>query len=94
MDEKIRNIISNKLDEIFEKNDEITKIIGRLKHIWGGGSLDPKSLTYGVLIGRLYNSFYYQHRRILGRDPTENEFAEFLDMIKLKQKDFLLKLGF
>ena len=63
MNDKIRVIISDKLDEIFAKNDEITKIISSLN------SLDSKSLSYGILIGRLYNSFYYQHRRILGRNP-------------------------
>jgi hypothetical protein len=88
VNDKIRGIISDKLDEIFAKNDEITKITSSLN------SLDSKSLSYGILIGRLYNSFYYQHRRILGRNPTTNEFLEFLDMIKLKQKDFLEKLGF
>tara|TARA_B100000029_G_scaffold469619_1_gene507635 strand:- start:3035 stop:3301 length:267 start_codon:yes stop_codon:yes gene_type:complete len=88
MNERIRRIISDKIDEIFEKNDEITKIIDLLN------SLDSKSLTYGLLIGRLYNSFYYQHRRILERDPTKDEFAEFLDMIKSNQNNFLQKLGF
>jgi len=63
MNDKIRGIISDKLDEIFAKNDEITKITSSLN------SLDSKSLSYGILIGRLYNSFYYQHRRILGRNP-------------------------
>ena len=88
MNDKIRVIISDKLDEIFAKNDEITKIISSLN------SLDSKSLSYGILIGRLYNSFYYQHRRILGRNPETNEFLECHDMIKLKQIDFLEKLGF
>jgi len=88
MDEKIRKVISNKLDEIFAKNDEIIKIISSLD------SFDSQSLSYGILIGRLYNSFYYQHRRILHRDPTTNEFLEFLNLIKSNQKNFQKKLGF
>ena len=36
----------------------------------------------GIVVGRIYNSFYYQTRRILGREPTDVEFQEFLDMIK------------
>ena len=76
MDEKIRKIISNKLDEIFTKNDEITKIISSID------SLDAQSLRYGIIIGRLYNSFYYQHRRILERNPSSEEFNEFIDFIK------------
>ena len=86
MDEKIRKIISNKLDEIFTKNDEITKIISSID------SLDAQSLRYGIIIGRLYNSFYYQHRRVLGRAPTKDEFLEFLDFVKSNQKTFQKKL--
>ena len=88
MDEKIRNIISDKLDEIFVKNDEISKIISSMD------SLDSKSLSYGIMMGRLYNSFYYQHRRILRRDPTTDEFLEFLEFVKSNQKNFQGKLGF
>jgi hypothetical protein len=36
----------------------------------------------GIIIGRVYNSFYYQHRRILGRDPNDNEFYDFLELLK------------
>ena len=88
MDEKIRNIISDKLDEIFVKNDEIIKIISSID------SLDSQSLSYGILIGRLYNSFYYQHRRVLDRNPTTDEFLEFVDLIKSNQKNLQEKLGF
>ena len=88
MDEKILKILHDKLDEIFAKNDEIIKIISSID------SLDSQSLSYGILIGRLYNSFYYQHRRILGRDPTTDEFLEFLEFVKSNQKNFQEKLGF
>jgi hypothetical protein len=36
------------------------------------------------MIGRLFNSFYYQHRRILKRSPNDMEFDEFLEFIKSK----------
>ena len=88
MDEKILKIMHDKLDEIFVKNEEITKIISSID------SLDSKSLRYGILIGRLYNSFYYQHRRILSRNPTTDEFLEFLEFVKSNQKNFQEKLGF
>jgi hypothetical protein len=94
MDEKIRKVISDKLDEIFAKNDEITKIISSFNTTQLDHTLDSKSLSFGILIGRLYNSFYYQHRRILGRNPTVNEFSEFLEMIKSNQTSFLEKLDF
>ena len=88
MDEKILKIMHDKLDEIFVKNEEITKIISSID------SLDSKSLRYGILIGRLYNSFYYQHRRIFSRNPTTDEFLEFLEFVKSNQKNFQEKLGF
>ena len=49
-------------------------------------SSDANSFGYGVMIGRLYNSFYYQSRRILKRDPTEQEFSDFIELVKQHQK--------
>jgi len=92
MDEKILKILHDKLDEIFVNNDEIRKIISSIDV--NTYLLDSQSLRLGILIGRLYNSFYYQHRRILDRNPTTDEFLEFLDFIKLNQKNFQEKLGF
>ena len=92
MDEKILKILQEKLHEIFVNNDEIRKIISSIDV--NTYLLDSQSLRLGILIGRLYNSFYYQHRRILDRNPTTDEFLEFLDFIKLNQKNFQEKLGF
>ena len=80
MDEKILKILHDKLDEIFVKNDEIRKITSSIDV--NTYSLDSQSLWLGILIGRLYNSFYYQHRRVLDRNPTNDEFLEFVDFIK------------
>ena len=92
MDEKILNILHDKLDEVFVKNDEIRKITSSIDV--NTYSLDSQSLWLGILIGRLYNSFYYQHRRVLDRNPTNDEFLEFVDLIKSNQKNFQEKLGF
>tara|TARA_B100000929_G_scaffold196155_1_gene155574 strand:+ start:128 stop:406 length:279 start_codon:yes stop_codon:yes gene_type:complete len=92
MDEKILKILHDKLDEIFVKNDEIRKITSSIDV--NTYLLDPQSLWLGILIGRLYNSFYYQHRRVLDRNPTTDEFVEFVDFIKSNQKNFQKKLGF
>ena len=92
MDEKILKILHGKLDEIFVKNDEIRKITSSIDV--NTYSLDSHSLWLGILIGRLYNSFYYQHRRVLDRNPTNDEFLEFVDLIKSNQKNFQEKLGF
>ena len=92
MDEKILKILHGKLDEIFVKNDEIRKITSSIDV--NTYSLDSQSLWLGILIGRLYNSFYYQHLRVLDRNPTNDEFLEFVDLIKSNQKNFQEKLGF
>ena len=92
MDEKILKILHGKLDEIFVKNDEIRKITSSIDV--NTYSLDSQSLWLGILIGRLYNSFYYQHRRVLDRNPTNDEFLEFVDLIKSNQKNLQEKLGF
>jgi hypothetical protein len=58
-------------------------------------SLDSSSnhFKYGIIIGRLYNSFYYQSRRILKRDPTKIEFSEFLEILSKRQAEILKKLS-
>ena len=38
---------------------------------------DSKSFALGIVVGRLYNTFFYQTKRILKRDPTNQEFEDF-----------------
>jgi hypothetical protein len=38
-------------------------------------------------VGRIYNSFFYQSKRILNREPTKEEFEEFLELLKTKKSD-------
>jgi len=53
----------------------------RLAHsIRGGHEVEP--VVLGMMAGRMYNSFYYQTRRVLGRDPTSEEFEEFLGIVR------------
>jgi hypothetical protein len=74
MEEKIQDTTSNK--------DEIKQLIKSLSNID-----DSKSFALGIIVGRLYNSFYYQSKRILNREPTEEEFKEFLEIIKTKKSN-------
>ena len=82
MDEKIKEILIEKLNESLNENDDIAELIFCLENV------DSDSLYIGILIGRLYNSFFYQHRRILKRDPSNVEFREFIDFIKSNRKLF------
>ena len=68
MNDKLHEVIEKKIDAVLTKTDEIKKIISSLNEI----STNSDDFSVGIIIGRLYNSFYYQSRRILQRDPTED----------------------
>jgi hypothetical protein len=40
-----------------------------------------------IIVGRLYNTFFYQTKRILKRDPTKKEFEDFLKFVENKKPD-------
>jgi hypothetical protein len=77
MDEKIQKILEEKIHESISKKNEITFLAKSL-----GQAEKQNAFTYGIIIGRLYNSFYYQSRRILNRSPTDQEFSEFVKLLK------------
>ena len=89
MDEKLREVLDKKIDSVFAKTDEIKKIIDSLDEL----STKTDDFSFGIIIGRLYNSFYYQSRRLLQRDPTDEEFSEFVEILKQKQSEFLKKFS-
>jgi len=83
MDEKIQKVLEEKIRESTSKINEITSLVNSL------GGANPLSFGRGIIIGRLYNSFYYQSRRILKRSPTEQEFSEFIQLLKEHENEFL-----
>ena len=91
MDKKLEEKINQKINEVAKNTDEIYKIINSLEKL----AIHSNSFGYGVVIGRLYNSFYYQCRRVLKRNPTNEEFLEFLDILNNNQLKILdaLKLS-
>ncbi len=76
MDKEIIKILEKKINEIKTENPQINAIIQEFDN------LDSSALSSGIIIGCLFNSFYYQHRRILKRNPTETEFEEFIEFLK------------
>ena len=88
MNEILLEKINEKINEIQTNKDEIKKIRQTLDKL----EKDEKSFVYGIVIGRLYNSFYYQCRRLLKRDPTNEEFTEFLSILKKHEIEFLEKI--
>ena len=80
MDEIIKNKIEAKIQETLENKNEIKQIILSLSTID-----DTKSFVLGIIVGRIYNAFYYQSKRVLNREPTEDEFQEFVEFINSKK---------
>ena len=84
MDRKLEQKINEKIQQTITNISEVNAIVKSLGHA------ETQDFKYGIIIGRLYNSFYYQSHRILKRDPTQKEFSEFLEILS-KQKDNLMK---
>ena len=72
MEQKIQDTISDK--------DEIKQLLQLFSNID-----NSKSFVLGIVVGRIYNAFYYQSKRILNREPTKQEFEEFLEFVKNKK---------
>ena len=82
MDETLLKKIEQKIQDSISNKDEIKQLIKSLSLID-----DSKSFALGIVVGRIYNTFYYQSKRILNREPTKQEFQEFLEFIKNKKSD-------
>jgi len=82
MDETLLKKIEQKIQDSISNKDEIKQLIKSLSLID-----DSKSFALGIIVGRIYNTFYYQSKRILNREPTKQEFQEFLEFVKNKKSD-------
>ena len=83
MDEILLKKIEQKIQDSISNKDDIKELIKLLSTID-----DSKSFALGIVVGRLYNTFFYQTKRILKRDPTKQEFEDFLKFIENKKPDF------
>ena len=82
MDEILLKKIEQKIQDSLTTKDDIKELIKLLSTID-----DSKSFALGIVVGRLYNTFFYQSKRILKRDPTKQEFEDFLKYIENKKSD-------
>ena len=83
MDEKLKTRIEEKIQETISNKNEINQISQSLSNVD-----DSKSFIFGIVVGRLYNAFYYQTKRILNREPSQEEFVEFVEYLKNQKSDF------
>ena len=82
MDEILLKKIEQKIQDSISNKDDIKELIKLLSTIDGSKSFAP-----GIVVGRLYNTFFYQSKRILKREPTKKEFEDFLKYIENKKSD-------
>ena len=82
MDKVLLNKIEQKIHDSISNQNDIKELIKSLSTID-----DSKSFALGIIVGRLYNTFFYQTKRILKRDPTKQEFEDFLKFIENKKSD-------
>ena len=82
MDVRVKKAVLAKIQETISSTDEISKIQQMLLRHISVTSLDD--FVFGIAIGRIYNSFHYQTRRALKRNATQEEFAEFLEILANK----------
>lgn len=75
MDTRVRKAVLSKIEETVSNASEIKRIRRSINVIQ---VRDDDDFIFGIAIGRIYNSFYYQTRRNLKRDATDKEFEEFL----------------
>ena len=82
MDEILLKKIEQKIQDTVSNKDDVKQLIQLLSNID-----NSKSFALGIVVGRIYNAFYYQTKRILNREPTKQEFDEFLEFVKNKKSD-------
>ncbi|MBT7824490.1 MAG: hypothetical protein HN605_04775 [Thaumarchaeota archaeon] len=82
MDALLLQKIEQKIQDSISNQDDIKELIKLLSTIDSS-----KSFALGIVVGRLYNTFFYQTKRILKRDPTKKEFEDFLKFVENKKPD-------
>lgn len=82
MDKLVLNKLEQKIQDTLSSKDDLRQLIQSFSNID-----NSPSFARGIVIGRIYNAFYYQSKRILHREPTQQEFDEFLEFLKSKKHE-------
>jgi hypothetical protein len=77
MDARVKKAVLSKIDEAISNAPEVRTIQKSVQV----PVESEDDFAFGIAIGRIYNSFHYQTRRILKRDATAAEFSEFLALL-------------
>jgi len=88
VDNRLKSIINSKIDDVVNKSDEIIEITRALQKL-----IDNEEQTaFGIALGRVYNAFHYQTRRVLKRNATEDEFNEFVEILSKRTDEIKVAL--
>ncbi len=79
MDPKLQKIMETKIDEVIRGSHEILAITGSLQSLIDKDN--EGEIAFGIALGRVYNAFHYQTRRVLKRNATDDEFRELVAML-------------
>ena len=83
MDEILLKKIEQKVQDTISNKDDVKHLIQSLSSVD-----DSQSFVLGIVVGRIYNAFYYHTKRMFDREPTADEFQEFLEFVKKRKSDF------
>jgi hypothetical protein len=78
MDSRVKEAVLDKIEESISNTSEVVAIMQMLDSL---PFSDRDDFAFGIAIGRIYNSFHYQTRRVLKRNASADEFREFLEII-------------
>ena len=82
MNKILQERLEQKIQEILSKKSDTAQLIQSFSKLE-----NSKSFAFGIVVGRLYNSFFYQSKRILNREPTKKEFEEFLEFLNVRKSE-------
>jgi hypothetical protein len=82
--------VLEKIEAVVTDPTEVRRILKRLDSVRVSSKDD---FALGIALGRIYNSFHYQTRRTLKRNATDDEFIEFLEILRERAGAIQVALG-
>lgn len=82
MNKILQEVLEKKIQDILSKKSDVKQLTQSFSNLQ-----NSNSFAFGIIVGRIYNSFFYQSKRILNREPTNKEFEEFLDFLNSRKSE-------
>ena len=82
MNKILQKRLEQKIQDTLSKKSDLKQLIKSFSDLE-----NSKSFAFGIIVGRIYNSFFYQSKRILDREPTDKEFEEFLEFLNSRKSE-------